>query len=72
MSNMGYCRFENTLPDLRDCYEHINDDDLNEIEDEYRLMLVDLCLKITRDFKGDSHEKEMAIQTDGNSSFGKA
>ncbi len=25
MSNMGYCRFRNTLPDLRDCYDHMAD-----------------------------------------------
>ena len=66
MANMGYCRFMNTFFDLMDCYDHINDDDLNDLEIDYRIMLVDLCLKITRDFKGDSHEKEMALQTDGN------
>jgi len=59
MSNMGYCRFENTFPDLMDCYEHINADDLNEIEDEYRLMLVDLCLKIARDFDRSHRERNM-------------
>lgn len=25
MSNMSYCRFQNTLMDFRDCYEHIFD-----------------------------------------------
>jgi hypothetical protein len=25
MGNMSYVRFENTLEDLRDCYEHIDD-----------------------------------------------
>jgi len=29
MSNMSYCRFENTLADLRDCYENL-DDNLGE------------------------------------------
>ena len=60
MSNMGYCRFENTFPDLMDCYQHINDDDLNEIEIAYRVRLVNLCLKITRDFDCGPHKLEMA------------
>lgn len=59
MSNMGYCRFENTFFDLIDCYDHINDDGLNELEDEYRLRLVDICLKIARDFNGGSHKRKM-------------
>jgi len=25
MGNMSYCRFENTLQDLQDCFEHIHD-----------------------------------------------
>ena len=25
MANMSYCRWENTLNDLRDCAEHVND-----------------------------------------------
>ena len=58
MANMGYCRVENTFADLMDCYEHINDD-LNEIEDEYRLMLVGLCLKIARDFDRGHRERNM-------------
>ncbi len=59
MSNMGYCRFENTFPDLMDCYQHINDDDLNEIEIAYRVRLVNLCLKITRDFDRGHRERNM-------------
>ena len=26
MATIGCCRFENTFPDLMDCYDHINDD----------------------------------------------
>lgn len=25
MANMSYCRWENTLNDLRDCADHVND-----------------------------------------------
>ena len=30
MSNMSYCQFENTYPDLKDCYEDMDRDDLSE------------------------------------------
>lgn len=44
--NMGYCRFENTVPDLRDCYDHIKDDDLSESEKMARRHLVILCKRV--------------------------
>jgi hypothetical protein len=31
---MSYCRFENTLADLWDCYEHLGDDVEELSEDE--------------------------------------
>jgi len=46
MSNMGYCRFENTYRDLQDCEEHIFDDELSEREEKYRKWLIELCHKI--------------------------
>jgi len=47
MSNMGYCRFQNTLADLRDCYDHIEDvEDLSEEEARARKRIVKLCLTI--------------------------
>lgn len=46
MGNMGYCRFENTLVDLRDCYENMNDTDLSESEEKARKKLIDLCKDI--------------------------
>lgn len=46
MSNMSYCRFENTYKDLQDCYEHLDDDDLNETEEEYKEKLFELCAEI--------------------------
>jgi hypothetical protein len=45
MSNMSYCRFQNTLSDLRDCANHI-DDILGEEEHEARLDLYDICKEI--------------------------
>jgi hypothetical protein len=49
MANMGYCRFQNTLQDLRDCYEHM-DDDLEESEHSARARLLFLCQEIVDDY----------------------
>lgn len=49
MGNMSYCRFENTLSDLRDCYNNI-DDDLSGSEREYRQQLIELCTSISDEF----------------------
>jgi len=49
MSNMGYCRFENTARDLQDCYEHFGDNDLSETETAAREAIVLLCLDIVAD-----------------------
>ena len=43
MTNMPYCRFTNTLEDLRDCYEHMDDEDLSEEEKQSREELLRLC-----------------------------
>jgi hypothetical protein len=44
--NMGYVRFENTYRDLKDCFNHL-DDELSESEEKARQRLLDLCKKIT-------------------------
>jgi hypothetical protein len=41
--NMSYCRFENTYNALRECEEHIEDEDLSDDEKKYRERLVKLC-----------------------------
>ena len=44
MSNLSYCRFENTARDLQDCYEAINDGEIettmsdSEVEGLKKLM----------------------------------
>lgn len=45
MSNMSYCRFENTVPDFVDCTEHI-EDALTEREDRYRRTLINACADV--------------------------
>ena len=55
MANMGYCRFHNTLQDLRDCQEHI-DDDLSEEEAKERARLIKLCKEIAAEFEDEDEE----------------
>ena len=46
MTNMSYCRFENTYDDLRDCFN--NWDVKSESEEEYQALLVKLCERIAK------------------------
>jgi hypothetical protein len=57
---MGYCRFQNTLNDLRDCLEAMEDDDLSEEEAKARNSLVRVCIDIVAqaDFMGLLDEEE--------------
>lgn len=51
MSNMSYCRFENTSRDLADCWHHFHEtDDLNGYETEGRKRIIKLALKIAERF----------------------
>jgi hypothetical protein len=57
MSNMGYCRFENTLADLRDCASELstmmNLDQLSSSEAKAANSLIRLCRKIAEDWDAD-------------------
>lgn len=46
MSNMSYCRFENTNSDLGDCAEHILDHLDTKYEGPARVSLVETCKDI--------------------------
>lgn len=54
MSNMSYCRFQNTLQDLRDCYEGWGED-LSPEETKAQKRLLKLCKDIVEDF-GEDYE----------------
>jgi len=61
MANMSYCRFENTLRDLEDCEEALNNiyDEVGEMSDRERnsmLALVKLCKTISDDWDEDTVE----------------
>ena len=51
MANMSYCRFENTLRDLRDCYNNMNNNDLSPDEWSYRKELILTCKDIIHDYE---------------------
>jgi hypothetical protein len=57
--NMSYCRYENTLHDLQDCYEALQEETLEDIEHldneegVARNKLIALCTKIHEEFGGD-------------------
>ena len=45
---MSYCRFQNTLMDLQDCHDNMDDDDLSEEEQEAKNELIELCKEIAK------------------------
>ena len=60
MSNMSYCRFQNTLNDLMDCYDNWDselDDDrsLSNEEVQARKRLLEICEQIVDDY-GESQD----------------
>ena len=48
---MGYCKFQNTLSDLIDCYDHLWDDNLSEQEEKARKGLIETCKTIMQEIE---------------------
>ncbi len=53
MANMAYCRFQNTLEDLWDCQDHLEDEDLSSDEQKARKILIRVCMDISSYFEED-------------------
>jgi len=64
MPNMSYCRFQNTVGDLEDCYDHINlnENDLSPDEEDARERLIEICVDIALEY-GDQIDREV-IESD--------
>ena len=64
MPNMSYCRFQNTVGDLEDCYDHIdlNENDLSQDEEDARKRLIKICVDIALEY-GDQIDREV-IESD--------
>lgn len=50
MANMSYCRFENTLRALEDCFDNFDDNDLSRSEKIARENLYILCRDIVQSY----------------------
>ena len=58
MSNMSYCRFQNTAPDLQDCMQNMDEidqhdpdlSDNNKSELRARKRLIEYCVDIAVDY----------------------
>lgn len=52
MSNMSYCRFENTYKDLQDCFEALDNMEISsENEKYYAKKLLKLCGEISDQYE---------------------
>lgn len=47
---MSYCRFEGTYNELIECSDNMEDDDISEQEQNYKLKLIKLCQKIADNY----------------------
>ena len=56
MANMSYCRFQNTLADLKNCYENMSDEPMGADEMTARARLLRLCMKIAADYGDDADD----------------
>ena len=52
MGNMSYCRFENTMNDLRDCLRHIDHEAENNRDESSRQEMLELFREIYEDWDG--------------------
>lgn len=52
MANMSYCRFSNTLADLRDCWSYMDDAE-SLPERKAKIKLIELCQKIAGSYDAD-------------------
>jgi hypothetical protein len=57
MANMSYCKFENTLEDLRDCMEALDKegtDNLSGYEKKSAFAIIKMCKRIAEDYSSNT------------------
>ena len=59
MANMSYCRFQNTVGDLQDCWDNIDAGYLSEEEKSARERLIKICVDVALDY---GHEVGKEVQ----------
>jgi len=59
MSNMSYCRWENTYRDLNDCYQSMleEDEELSESEAMYKKLLLEVAKKMVAQSEEDGGDE---------------
>ncbi len=63
MSNMSYCRFENTARDLQDCLDAIQDGEINDLGSQYEVDALEELLDLCKEVVAYKNEIEDAIDT---------
>ncbi len=58
MSNMSYCRFQNTANDLSDCLDHF-DEDLSDDEERAREWLIEMCKRIANWYEDEDDDDNL-------------
>ena len=56
MANLDYCKFENTLADLRDCYSDMSEPQKGSPEYFARRRLIKLCMDIAEEYGPEVNE----------------
>ncbi|HHT9146450.1 MAG: hypothetical protein Q7J12_00135 [Syntrophales bacterium] len=65
MGNMGYCRFQNTVKDLQDCLDNIDDELSSDDEISSRTQLIKICQEIAEIYEdGDTKQKIRKLKQD--------
>jgi hypothetical protein len=59
MSNMSYCRFRNTLNDLRDCANNFDEDDLSDDEHNARRSMILEIVELLHDIGAEVDEENI-------------
>ena len=66
MSNMSYCRFENTARDLQDCLDAIQDGEINDLGSQYEVDALEELLDLCRNVVAYKDEIQDAIDNNNN------
>lgn len=66
MSNMSYCRFENTARDLQDCLDAIENGEINDLGSQYEVDALEQLLDLCKEVVAYKDEIEDAIDNNNN------
>ena len=67
MSNMSYCRFENTARDLQDCLDAIENGEINDLGSQYEVDALEELLDLCKEVVAYKDEIQDAIDTNNDS-----